>query len=321
MSDLSEATFTAQLRRLDFMLLLVLSEGVRRRKLSDVASRIGVTQTAVSHSVARLRDIFEDELFIRRPHGVEPTARAVQLATQAEEVLEHAGAMLADPAPFDPAQVTRTLRIAALDFEVTLLSRTIEALSREAPGITLQFRGLGREEALAALDRDEIDLWVGFARDLPRTLECEALFEEGYAVIARADHPRLGERRTLDLDAYCAEGHVVAAPGGTTGGIVDKTLRAKGRSRHVAVLTPGFLPTFDVVARSDLIATVPERLARAQAENFGLVVREPPAAPRPFTVSASWHRRARRDPAVRWLVERVSAALAMDDRQEVGPPS
>ena len=309
MSDFSEAIVTAQVRRLDFMLLLVLAEGVRRRKLSDVAARIGVTQTAVSHSVARLRDLFEDELFIRRPHGVEPTARAIELAAMAEDVLERAGAMLADPAPFDPACEVRTLRVAALDYEVTLLAPMIEALGREAPGIILQFRGLGRDDAVAALDRDEVDLWIGFARGLPTTLEGVPLFEETYAVIAREGHPRLPEGAALDLDAYCAEGHVVAAPGGTTGGIVDQTLRAAGRRRRTAVLTPGFLPTLDVVARSDLIATVPKRLAIVQAGNFGLTVYAPPVMPRPFTVSATWHRRAGRDAAVRWLVGRLRDAL------------
>ena len=291
------------------MLLLVLVEGVRRRKLSDVASRIGVTQTAVSHSVARLRDIFEDDLFIRRPHGVEPTNRAVALASMAEDVLERAGAMMSDPAPFDPSEAERTLRIAALDFEVTLLSPTIEKLVAEAPKITLQFRGLGRDAAVSALDRDEIDLWIGYARGPMPGLESGPLFHETYAVIARDGHPRVNRRTPLDLDRYCAEGHVVAAPGGTTGGVVDKTLRSENRKRHVAVLTPGFLPTLDVVARSDLIATVPRRLALTQAKNFGLTIHDPPIAPRAFTVSVTWHRRARGDAAVQWFVDVLRDAL------------
>ena len=274
----------SDLRRLDFMLLLVLTEGVRRRKLSDVAQHLGVTQTAISHSVARLRDLFGDELFIRRPHGVEPTARAVELAAAAERVLEGAGAMLADPAPFDPASVERTLRIVALDFEVTLLSGTVEAVRRVAPGLSLQFRGLGRDAAVQALEREEANLWIGFARNLPGTLETSVLFEEGYRVIAREGHPRISEAsEPLDLDAYCAEPHVVAAPGGTTGGIVDKTLRKVGRARTIGVSTTGFLSALDLVARSDMIATVPSRLAHAQAGNFRLIVRDPPhrAAPLP----------------------------------------
>ena len=301
---------TVDIRRLDFMLLLVLREGVRRRKLSDVAATLGVTQTAISHSVARLRALFGDELFIRRPHGVEPTARAIALAAMAEHVLDGAAAMLADPAPFDPATVERMLRVCALDFEVTLLSETIEAVRRAAPGLSLQFRGLGRDAAIAALERDETDLWLGYARDLPATLVTRVLFEETYMVIARRGHPRIGgEGGPLDLDAYCAETHVVAAPGGTTGGIVDETLRRVGRSRSVGVTTTGFLSALDLVARSDMIATVPARMACAQAANFRLVLRDPPVAPRPFGVSATWHRRASGDPTVSWLVAAMQDAF------------
>lgn len=291
------------------MLLLVLVEGVRRRKLSDVAEALGVTQTAISHSVARLRDLFEDELFIRRPHGVEPTARAVALSRIAERVVETAGTMLADPEPFDPATEQRTLRVCALDFEVTLMSGVIDKLHQEAPGIRLQFRGVGRDAAITALERDEADLWVGFARQLPTTLESEHLFDETYKVIARIGHPRVGQSATIDLDTYCDEQHVVAAPGGTTGGIVDKTLRTKGRSRTVAVTTTGFLSALDLVSRTDLIATVPARLALAHAQNFRLLLADPPVTPRPFSVSATWHRRASGDRAVAWFVERVRDAF------------
>lgn len=305
MSDFNDT----QVRRLDFMLLLVLREGVRRRKLAEVAATLGVTQTAISHSVARLRALFEDELFIRRPHGVEPTARAIELAAIAEGVIEAAGKMLADPAPFDPATQTRTLRICALDYEVTLMSAVLQTLRREAPGVRFQFRAAGRDAAVAALERNEADLWIGFARALPATLTSAPLFEETYAVIARMGHPRILPGTPIDIDAFCAEHHVVAAPGGTAGGIVDQTLRTHERTRTVAVTTTGFLSALDLVARTDLIATVPSRLAEAQAENFHLIVAEPPVAPRPFGVAATWHRRADGDPAIGWLVNLLRLAF------------
>lgn len=305
MSDLN----AAQVRRLDFMLLLVLREGVRRRKLSDVASHLGVTQTAISHSVARLRDLFDDELFIRRPHGVEPTARAIQLAQIAEQVLEATGKLLADPTPFDPSTEERDLRIIALDFEITLLSKVIKRLRCDAPGIRLQFRSLGHDAAIFALERNEADLWLGFPRQLPSTLESTQLFNETYKVIARQKHPRIKAGTAIDLDMFCEEKHVVTSPGGTTGGIVDTTLRSQGRARTVAVTTPGFLSTLELVSRTDLIATVPARLAMSQAANFELNVIDPPIAPRPFTVSATWHKRTSGENAIRWFVEQVRKVL------------
>lgn len=297
-----------QVRRLDFMLLLVLREGVRQRKLSDVAATLGVTQTAISHSLARLRDIFEDELFIRRPHGVEPTARAIELARAAEAVIEAAGSMLADPTPFEPATEERVLRICALDYEVTLMSAAIEPMRHEAPGIRLEFRGMGKDAAVQALERDEADLWLGFARQLPGTLEARILFEESYKVVSRIDHPRIDG--AISVDRFCSEGHVLAAPGATAGGIVDKTLRAKKRARTIAVMTTSFLSALDIVARTDLIATVPTKLANAQAARFQLMIHDPPIAPRPFNVSAVWHRRASRDPAIVWLIDRLSDVLS-----------
>lgn len=305
MSEFSDT----QVRQLDFMLLLVLREGVRRRKLSDVASTLGVTQTAISHSVAKLRTLFDDELFIRRPHGVDPTARAVQLARIAERVIETAGTMLADPSPFDPMKENRELRICALDYEISLLSRLVEVLHDEAPGIRFHFKGMGRDEAVAALERDEADLWIGFARQLPGTLESKHLFDETYKVIARADHPRIAADGALTIDTYCSERHVVAAPGGKTGGIVDKSLQAEGRSRNVSVTTTGFLSTVDLVSRTDLIATVPARLARAHSDQYRLIVTDPPITPRPFQVHATWHRRMGTNPAIAWVVERVRQEL------------
>lgn len=305
MSDTSDA----QVRKLDFMLLLVMREGVRRRKLSGVAATLGVTQTAISHSVARLRVLFDDELFIRKPHGVEPTARAVQLAEIAEQVIESAVRMLGDPVPFEPARMERDIRICALDYEVALLSDVIETLRLEAPGMRLHLRAMGREASIAALGRDEADLWLGFARDLPTTLESVELFDEGYRVIARVDHPRLANCTGLDLDTFCAESHVVAAPGGTAGGIVDKSLRSMDRARSVAIMTTGFLSALDLVSRTDLIATIPARLAVGRADRFGLKLFDPPLALRPFQVSATWHRRLSSDFAIAWFVDHLRKAL------------
>ncbi|MEM8572656.1 MAG: LysR family transcriptional regulator [Pseudomonadota bacterium] len=308
MSDIS----SVQVRKLDFMLLLVLREGVRRRKLSDVAATIGVTQTAISHSVARLRDLFDDELFIRKPHGVEPTERAVQLAEIAEQVIEGAIRMLVDPVPFEPARVERNIRICALDYEVTLMSEVIETLRHKTPGIRLHIRATGRDASIAALERDEADLWLGFGRDLPTTLESTQLFEESYKVISRADHPRLAGHVPLDLETFCAEGHVVAAPGGTAGGVVDASLRSLDRSRSVAILTTGFLSAVDLVSRTDLIATIPARLAIGKAERFGLQVFDPPLMLRPFQVSATWHRRLSSDSAIFWLIDHLRDGLGPD---------
>ncbi len=114
----------------------------------------------------------------------------------------------------------------------------------------------------------------------------------------------------LDLDAFCAEGHVVAAPGETAVSLVALTLSSLGRSAWIAVRTGAFLPALAVVGTTDLIATVPSRLAALQADNFGLVCHPPPLALRPFTVATTWHVRADSDPGIRWLLDELQTALA-----------
>ena len=307
MSDVNQAAFIAtggrsapaDLRRLDFALLLVLTEAVRLRKLSEVARRLGVTQTAISHSVGRLRDIFGDELFIRCPHGVEPTTRAIALTAAAETLIEGASTLLANPAPFDPAAAERTIRIAALDYEVTLLAPAVEALYLTAPRLSLRFLGLGRAAAVEALERGEADLWLSLARGLPATLETVALFDEGYEAVARRGHPRIAEGDApLNLDAYCAELHVVAAPGGAAGGIMDKSLRRAEPTRRIGISTTGFLSALDIIAGSDMIATVPRRLARAKARTFDLIVRPRPS--RPASSASARHGTAAPPAIQRW---------------------
>ena len=307
MSDFSHV----DIRRLDFMLLLVLREGVRRQKLSEVAEVLGVTQAAISHSVGRLRDLFDDELFLRRPHGVEPTARALALAAQAEDILEAAGALLAPPPRFDPARDTRVVRLCALDYEVALLTAALEPILAEAPGLRLHLRALAHDPAVEALMRGEADIWLGYPRGLPPLLEIRPLFTESYALIARRGHPRLMAGAEVGLDAFCAEGHVVTAPGGTPGNVLDDRLAEKGLSRSVVVMTTAFFSTLDLVAGSDLVAVIPRRLAEARAERFGLMLFTPPLAPRDFTVAAVRHRRGISDPALTWLTDRMAGVFAL----------
>ncbi|MBN8909769.1 MAG: LysR family transcriptional regulator, partial [Rhodospirillales bacterium] len=165
------------------------------------------------------------------------------------------------------------------------------------------------QAAVQALLSTEIDLALGFGGPRPNGCEAATLFEEDYLVVARHGHPAMAV--PMDLAAYVAAGHVLTAPGGTLGGIVDQVLQARGVSRRVVVAVPYFLAALATVAASDLIATVPRWLALAQAKAFRLVTAPPPVPIRSFAVRMTWSRRAASDPALAWLrgqvVEAVSA--------------
>lgn len=300
MSDID----AVRLRRLDMTLLLVFAELMRRRKLTLVAERLGLTQSAVSHALKRLRDIMEDELFLRRPNGVEPTARAEALEPKVTAILELAQAALRLEAAFDPATAERTLMVGASDLETALLAPALAALTRDtAPGIRVGFRPLVRKAALAALDADEVQLAVGFFPEIPAGFLAEPLQEERFAVAAAPDHP--AARAGMTLDAYCLAEHALTSVAGDWQGAADAALAGLGRTRRVRVVVPSFFPALAAAARSGLVLTAPRRFLEAYAASFGLVLFPAPLPIAPFTLTAVRHRRSAADPAVSWLLDRV----------------
>jgi DNA-binding transcriptional LysR family regulator len=303
MSDLS----TSQLRRLDLTLLLVFLGLVRHRKASVVASELGLTQSAISQALRRLRDIFQDDLFLRRPHGMEPTATALALEDPVRRAVEALRTALGTARAFDPATAEGILRIAALDAEQAVLIPPFAARLRlSAPGLRLSVLPLGRTDAVEALTEGRADLALGFMWDLPDTILSERLFQEGFLV---AGLPKaLPHAPALDLDAYCAADHVLISPAGDLRGVVDDRLAAMGRSRRIVLGLPAFLPALAAIAASGALLTLPSRLATRFAPGFGLVTATPPIEVRSFPVSAFWHRRNAADPRTAWLIRQLASS-------------
>ena len=298
MADFSDT----ELRRLDLTLLMVFEEAMASGKLSAAARRLGLTQSAISHALKRLRDIFGDELFIRTPRGVQPTPRALALRAPLSEALRLiAGAV--HPEAFDPAATDRIFRIAAPDLETSLFA---PLLARPHGGPRFVFRPLVRREAIEALRAAEVDLALGYSGERAGGCDSAVLFEEDYLVVARAGHPAMTP--SLGLNAYAGAGHVLTTPGGTLSGIVDQALAAEGRARRVVVGVPYFLAALATVAATDLIATVPRRLAFLYAASFGLVTAKPPVAIRRFAVRMTWSRRSASDAGLIWLRARLAEA-------------
>jgi DNA-binding transcriptional LysR family regulator len=300
MTDLSRS----ELRRLDLTLLLVFLGLVRHRKAATVAEELGLTQSAVSQALKRLRDIFGDTLFLRRPHGMEPTATALALEVPVTQAVEALRGALGVARRFDPAAAQGTVRIAALDAEQSVVIPALAArLSEAAPGLRLSVLPLGRAEAVEALAEGRADLSLGFLWDAPDWISGERLYDEGFLVAGRAE--ALPEAPAIGLDAYCAADHVLVSPAGDLRGIVDQQLEDLGRARRVVLGLPAFLPALAAVAASGALVTLPARVALAFAPSFGLVTAEPPLGVRRFPVSVFWHRRNDSDPRTLWLRTRI----------------
>jgi DNA-binding transcriptional LysR family regulator len=223
------------IRRLDMTLLLVFSELLRQRKLRAVGERLGLTQSAVSHALKRLRDIFGHELFVRRPHGVEPTARAMELEPLVDRILGLAHDVLMTKEAFDPAKVRRTLRIGMLDYGAILLGPKFLASTRAvAPDLRV------------AIASGEVDLALGVFPRTPADYMRDELFRDDVVVVARARHPRI--RGTITLAQYLAEDHVVVSQTGELRGYVDRDLAAIGATRRNVLALPSFVAALAISA-------------------------------------------------------------------------
>jgi DNA-binding transcriptional LysR family regulator len=296
MSELSKS----ELRRLDLTLLLVFLGLLRYRKALDVAHELGLTQSAISQALKRLREIFGDDLFLRRPHGMEPTATALALETPIAHAVETLRGALGVARTFDPMTATGIVRLAAMHTEQAVLVPSLAARLREtAPGLDLSVIPRGRSEAMEALQDGEVDVALGFFRDIPNTCRSEVLYSDNYLV---AGIPEVLPSGTpLDLDTYCTMNHILTSPSAQLSGVVDLHLEKLGRERRVVLGLPAFLPALAAAAASGAFVTLPARVAQAFAGCFGLTTQKQPLKLPSFPVLVVWHRRNDSDPKTQWI--------------------
>jgi DNA-binding transcriptional LysR family regulator len=288
---------------IDLNLALVLDALLEERHVTRAAERLGITQSAASHALSRLRDVLRDPLLVRGPRGMVPTPRAEALAPVIRRSLGDLSAAFADDTRFDPATAKLTVRIATSDYiEFAILPTLVAQLAKLAPGIDVwvhAFNDRGDDLASGAVD---LALAPKGTMRGAGVFE-KTLFADNFRAVMREDHPLAGGRMTLAR--YCAADHVMVAPGGRPGSFVDDALARLGRSRRVAVAVPHFLVVPHLLVESDLIATLATRIADRVADRFGLVTMPPPIDIPDFTIAAAWHERTHHDPALRWLREQL----------------
>lgn len=298
---------STKLRRLDFTLLLIFLGLMKHRKATAVASELGLTQSAISQALKRLRSIFDDALFIRRPHGLEPTAAAVLLEAPFSQAVEEMRSALESSQDFEPATAEGVLRLAALDAEQAALVPGLSArLSRQAPNLQLSVLPIPRDAIVESLMEGRIDIAMGYIRPVPDLIEAEILYREEFLICGAADLLREGR---IDLNAFCAAPHILVSPGGDRRGIVDDTLERIERSREVVLSLPAFLPALAAAKEMRALVTMPSRVARAFAPTFGLTVARPPIDVSGFPVSVFWHRRDSRNPMTLWVRQQLRELL------------
>ena len=290
-------------KKIDLNLLVALDALLAERNVTRAARRLGLSQPALSAQLARLRDLFGDPLFLPAQRGVTPTARAIELEAPVRQALDQVHNVLAGGRGFDPATADLTVAIACSDYaQVAVIAPLALDLRVSAPKLRIAIRQLDGAVLGQQMEAGVVDLAVMTPTTAPPALRTRRLFHERYVTIARRRHP--GVKGKLTLDDFVTLEHVVVSPrGGGLSGPVDTALGKLGRKRRIAVSTASFLFVPELVARSDLIATVPERLVRERAER--LQVLEPPLPVEGFAIGLVWHERTHRHPAHRWVRERM----------------
>jgi DNA-binding transcriptional LysR family regulator len=287
------------IRAVDLNLLKAFDALIRERAVTRAAGRIGLSQPAMSHALSRLRSLFADDLFVRTPNHMEPTARAREIAPLVSAAIEHIEAALNLGIGFDPTKSTGIFTAGMAEYaEVALVGRLAEAFARQAPKATLRLTPLTGAEAADRLDNSAIDVAVAHLRALPGHLDSMMLLRDPFVLVARRGHPLAAQ--SLSLEAYAALDHVLVSPRGDTSGAVDRALADFGLKRRIALLVATYLALPAVLASSYLVATVPRRTAQQIAAMAEIEIM-PLAIDLSVHVSMAWHRRATSEPAQSWF--------------------
>jgi len=290
----------------DLNLLRVFDAVLRSRGVTPAAATLGLTQPAVSNALARLRAAFGDALFLRTASGMEATPFARGLAEPVRQALALLESALAHGPGFDPASATRTFRFYMSDLgQIEFLPPLVERVHGLAPGVRLEAAALDVEDIGAALANGSIDLAVGFLPGLGPPVRRRALFRDPYRCLMRRDHPIRSLTKKKFLEASHA---LVTYRGGHR--VIEEALERAGVARRIALRVPHFTVVPMVLERTDLILTLPARVAHVFERRGNLKSLPPPVPIPPAEVAAHWHERFEADPGNRWLREQVVSLFA-----------
>lgn len=290
--------------RFDLNLLAVFHAIHERGSVTEAARQLNVTQSAISHALARLRRTFDDPLFVRSGNAMVPTALARTMVEPVQGALRGIELAVASAARFDPATTTRLFRLGLRQSaESRLFAPLVARAAGDAPGVRLASVTFRRRELTRALAAGELDVAVDVPSSATATLRSVPLQTDRLMVAARRDHPRI--RGTLDLDAYLAEEHVVSSQRPSGPGAEDVALAAIGAQRRVTMRCQLNGSALQIVAASDRLLTV----MRSHAESLGDEVQllPFPIAVQPRPLQLFWHEAAERDPGNLWLRRKVQA--------------
>jgi DNA-binding transcriptional LysR family regulator len=316
---------TVQLRNFDLNLLVVFDAVFKERTIAAASERLNLSQSAISHALGRMRRSLGDELFVRDGNGMRPTPKALELARPVQKALMRIQTALAGE-EFEPERSTRTFVVAASDYGCSIVIPLLVArLAAAAPSVDLTVVPLNRDDVIGQLDECVVDIAAGWWAAVPERFGRSKLLREDLLLLVRKNHPLASGE--LTADRVLGYGHVVVNYLGSDEGLVDGFLSERGvlrrvhielaaleapqrlgRDTRIAVRVPNFSCVPEILLRTELVASVPRRLARQFTSQFELVSMPSPFEASPVTVEAIWHRQCEADRGVRWLRSQIESA-------------
>lgn len=292
------------LAKVDLNLFVVLDTIFAQQSLTRAAEVLHVTQPAVSNSLARLRELFDDPLFVRSPQGMSPTPLARQLIEPIRESLKVFDQCLRARLDFDPRRAQHTFRIHATEHaEISLLPHLLQHLASAAPGVKLEMVFMDRRDVPLALASGELQLSLDAPLLNHPELLSMPLSRDDYVCALRPEHPL--RHKKLSLKQYLAASHVHVSSRIKGSGHIDLALRSIGKKRDIGLRLQHYSALPGLLASSDLLASIPRKLA----QYWQLAHKSLPFSTSSMELHAFWHRSADHDPAIVWLRGTVAALL------------
>ena len=306
MKMLHTAMREINLRKLDLNLLVALDALLTMEEVSAAATKMCITQSAMSHTLQRLREYFDDPLLIKGKGRMLKTPRAEALAAPLRKALLELQHAIQCDIEFVPATSRHCFHIATNDYgDWTLMPQLLALLSEQAPHVDVKISHFDPENSIAPLESGSIELVFCHPVKHAIGIHQETLFEEDFCCATRATHPRLGRGVALDLETYIGLSHLRIAPRGSERDLIDKSLAKLGKQRRIALSTPNLSSAPVLLVNSDLMLTAPRRCVQAWQKLMPISIHEPPIALPGFTIAMIWHERFQLDPANLWLREQM----------------
>jgi LysR family transcriptional regulator, mexEF-oprN operon transcriptional activator len=289
----------------DLNLLAVFDAVMAERNMRRAAERLNRSQPAVSQAIARLRDLWTDQLFRRTPSGVDPTPRAEAIWAEIREPLQHIRSQLA-PDRFEPLKVEGEVRLGMSDdLHLLAFADLVSSIRSEAPKLVLRVTEVDHQSVWQAVRTGLIDIAITVAGQAPRGLGAKVLGRQRFVVMCRADMSP-----PLSMEDYLLRDHVAVSFSEGQTGYTDQRLEALGRKRRIIAATPRFATIPDLVMRTGAIATMPEPTARLYSGFGGVALSACPFDIPEVPIMLCWHLRRHSDPLNAWLRAHIEAIVA-----------